>query len=82
VSVAGEWRRFNLGQGISPVADVFSDFQHSQAGEVSSIPIARSNSTLLYNQHRRLVIGGLCSFFRLNGCAVEAKPQGSHPQDW
>jgi len=37
---------------------------------MDSIPIARSNLWLLRNQHRRLVIGGLCWLFRSqNGSA-------------
>ena len=43
VSAAGEWRRFNFGQVIPAVSDVFLDSESSQAGEVGSIPIARSN---------------------------------------
>lgn len=64
MSAAGEWRQSKLEEVISLVSDVFSGFQHSQAGEVDSIPIARSKYFLLCNQHKRLVMGGLCSPFR------------------
>ena len=60
MSAAGEWRRINLEQVIPSVSDVFSKVHPSQADDVGSIPITRSHFFLLCNQHRRLVIGGLC----------------------
>jgi hypothetical protein len=37
VSVAGERRQSKLGQAIPLVSDVFSDSEHSQAGELVQI---------------------------------------------
>jgi len=43
VSAAGEWRRIILEQGIPSVSDVFLEVHPSQADDVGSIPITRSN---------------------------------------
>jgi hypothetical protein len=50
VSAAGEWRRINLGQVIQSVSDVFSEVHFSQADDVGSIPITRSNLVSLIAQ--------------------------------